>query len=754
MVAAVVGVKAKASLSILALAAGIGAQTSWQTTHTTTGGWNSGPCELQSAALRVTVHPAWLDVEEDLDIAAVGMVNAGNDPQSLEITGLFNLPSGAAITGALLWDGEKVLQAKLLDKAKADSLYQDLVDRNSVPPPRPRDPILLDLVANGNYRLRIYPVAMSKSRHLRLRYQLPPTIGAEGLEIGLQAAVASLFPGNQIPLTISFAGAGADSILLAMPDDSRSTLVLPRTRIMRASDLTGRSWSPYSWYNTSGIRLIPVARNKQVAVRTSIGSGLMAGHYLNLYAGVTDAVLGKLGRRVEVAVLWKWHAPAAWALENDYGYADYAYAYQAQGQAASLLDLFGQLGSAGNKVGLVHDDGRGEPKRFRAASRGEEEYAAALDYLGHLQGNYVMDFARSLKPSVRPKPGDQTQAILASKERFYQNLKLVKSVYSPVTGVVRHLILVSAGPENVTDERDANAYFDSLFAETPVSVGTLSGSAFAQAGFDAWTAHRDHSARGPQVVTAYGAIPGFEAMSLNVVIRNSAKAYDFPIHCEGGLNLACESLTFHGKSGNPWQDSLEWEAFDVAGRRIGSAKSLPAPVGAAEDTSIALLWAGSESPFSENRKEPPLGPVYGFVDKWASLIGVPKDTLKGAEAFADTGVPKVAPARLSDVLPNYQAGDATKGGTTGIVARLGVLEDPERWILERTRSGLILRIGGLAAGVKARVELFDLAGKRAAAWTVRSEEQMLRLASDPPGHGIYLLKVAMLGRQMAKRIVL
>lgn len=739
------------SLSLAALA---GAQISWQTTHTSTGGWNNGGCDLVSAALRVQVHPAWLEVEEDLEIAAVGSVSAGNDAKSLEITGTFALPQGAAITGALLWDGDKVLQARLLDKAAADSVYQSMVERNSLPPARPRDPILLDQVSSGTYRVRVYPVELSRSRHLRLRYQLPPALSAEGLEMGLKAAVASFFPGSKSPISVTFEGAGVDEILLALPDGSRASLALPRTRLMLAGDLSGGNYDPYSWYSTPGIRLIPVDHRRQVAVRTSIASGLMAGNYLNLYAGVDDEVLGRLGRRVEVVVFWKWHAPATWALENQYGYSDYAYVYEAQGQAATLLDLFGQLGGPGNKVGLLHDDGRGDPKRFGAASRGEAEYQAAYDYLAHVQGGYAMDFARSMKPLVRPKPGDPKQAIRDSKNRFYQDLSLVKTLYSPATGVVRHLILVSAGPENATQDAEANAYFDSLFQDEPLSVGTLTGSPFSQAGFDPWTAHRDHPAQGPQINTPYGTIPGFEALSLNLVVRNTQKAYDFPIKCEGGLDLACGALTFHGKSEHRWEDSLEWEAFDVAGKRIGTAKSLPKAVGAPEDTSIAVLWAGSESPFSENRKEPPLGPVYGFVDRWASLIGVPKDTLKSAATYADTGVPRVAPARLSDVLPNYQPGDAPSGGPTGILARLGGFGEPARWVLERNRAGLVLRIPGLEAGLAARVELFDLSGKRAGAWNLRSEAGALRFAAAVPASGAYLLKVSMQGRQMAKRIAL
>src|SRR6185369_7610418 len=416
-------------------------------------------------------------------------------------------------------------------------------------------------------------------------------------------------------------------------------------------------------------------------------------------------------------------------------------------------DLFNQMGGTGNKIGLLHDDGKGEPKAFKVASRGEADYRAALDYLGHLQGNYVSDFARSMKPDSQPKPGELKATVRESKNRFYQNIKLVKSLYSPATGVVRHLILISAGPENTTTDTEANAFFDSTFKEIPISVGTFAGSAFSQAGFDAWTAHRDHPAVGPQIATNYGPIPGFDAVNLNVVVRNAGKSYDFPIRCEGGLALACGSLTFHGKSDRVWQDSLEWEAFDATGKRIGSTKSMPQQLGGPEDTSIAVLWAGSESPFSENRQELPLGPVYGFVDRWASLIGVPKDSLKNASTYADTGVPRVAPAQIVDVLPNYKPDDAPN---TSIAARSGWagLADPARWTLERVHAGLIVRIPGLASGVDVVVELFDLEGKRAGIWSTRSESGAFRVNSPGLRSGLYVLKVRIAGMQMAKRIVL
>ena len=151
------------------------AQVLWQTTATSINGYNSGSCTLSDGTLRVKIFPSYLDVEEDVTIATGGTVTSGNDPNSLEIVATFSLPAGATIIGALLWDGTDILKANLLDRATADSIYEDYVNRNSTPPPaRPRDPMIIELTGTNTYRLRVYPVELNRSRHFRLRYQLPP----------------------------------------------------------------------------------------------------------------------------------------------------------------------------------------------------------------------------------------------------------------------------------------------------------------------------------------------------------------------------------------------------------------------------------------------------------------------------------------------------------------------------------------------------------------------------------------------------
>ncbi|MDQ3003545.1 MAG: T9SS type A sorting domain-containing protein, partial [Fibrobacterota bacterium] len=420
--------------------------------------------------------------------------------------------------------------------------------RNSTPPARPLDPIILEKTGDGTYRFRIYPVTLGFSRHLRLRYQLPPVVGPEGVQMPIKAAVSSLFPDSrlQVPVTITNGGR-TPKIIFAMPGNIRTEMTLPRTRLMTTHELgdQGAGWDEWgNMQSTPGMAIQHVAPLRQAAIKSTFTSGQMAGNYLNLFATVSPEVLKALN--------------------------------------------------------------------LRSASR------------------------------------------------------------------------------------------------------------------------------------------------LAVVVRNAGNAYDFPVACDGGLAVGCGSLMFHGKSDQVWSDTLEWEAYDNAGKLLAKAKVKSTVFESAQDTGVAVLWASAVRNFSE-KKELPLGPVFGFVDAWASLLALPKDSISPslADYYAQNGVPRISNASVKDVIPNYEVGQVPNGPiSTGLAAKVGALPDPKNWILERFQGGFIIRIPGLAAGAFATVELFDLAGKRAGYWTRRSETGALNLASAAVRPGIYLLKVRIAGSMSTKRIVL
>ena len=544
------------------------AQVVWQTTHTNNegGGYNSGECRLSSASIKVRVQPAALDVEEDAEIAAVGGVSVGNDGKSLEIVGTIALPAGAAITGALLWDEGKMLQGNLLDRHAADSIYENLVDRNSKPPIRPRDPLIIERTTIGTYRFRIYPVSLGFSRHLRVRYQLPPIVGAAGVQMPFKAAIASSFPGSSLQIPVEIVDGGRmPKIIFTLGSGVRTEMTLPRTRLMSAGELGegGNAWDV--WGNMTvvpGMTIQPFTPARVLAVKTKFTAGLLKGNYLNLFATVSAEVLKGLNIR--------------------------------------------------------------------------------------------------------------------------------------------------------------------------------------------------------------------SASSLMVTVRNAQKAYDLPMACEGGLAVGCGSLIFQGKSEQAWNDTLEWSAYDANGKQLAHTV-LAATVSAVEqDTDAAVLWAAAAHRFSE-KKELPAGPAYGFIDEWASLLALPKDSVPPALAvlYAANGVPRIVNISLKDVIPNYEEGKVVNNPTdpvidpwnnpnippigpitTGIAAKLGRFADAKSWKFEHVNGNLVIRIQGLAAGLRAEVQLYDLAGKTAGAWAPRSEEGALNLSLGVVRPGTYLLKIRIAGKMTSKRITL
>ncbi|MDB5102378.1 MAG: hypothetical protein JWP91_67 [Fibrobacteres bacterium] len=749
------GLRTKAAiLAAILSATGVNAQVSWQTTHALGSGTGSGSgtCGLESSAMRVSIFPAYLEVEEDAEISVLGAVEAGADPKTLEITGTFSMPAGTAIVGALLWDGDRILQGKLLDRRIADSLYEEIVDRNPTPPARPRDPLILELIAKDTYRFKIYPVDLGHSRRIRLRYQLPPVIGADGIEMSLRAAIAPLFPSSPAQVSVTFrSGTDIGKAILVTSQGVKTQMTLPRTRLMLPADFSlTAGYDPWmGWVYNPGVRILPVDPLRQVMLKTTFPDGQMAGNYLNLYTSVTDDVLQGLNRKTEVVVFWKWQNPGAWIHEGNYG-VDMETVYQAQSQAASILEMYNAVGGAGTKLGLLHDDSKSEPHVFKASTRGQPEYTAAVEYLRSVQGAYPAEFARNMIPPKGSKPGNVSTAIKTGKNRFVSDLHIVKSLYSAESGTTRYLVMLTAGSDYASAETDMNAAFDSVFAKDPVSVAAFGDWPFSQAGFNLWQAHRDHHYEGATSFTPWGELPILPRVNLNVVVRNASKSYDFSIACDGGMAYNCGNLTFHGKSDSPWLDSLEWEAYDGDGKAVGSVKTKPTIIEHARDTAIALLWAGSGSAFSE-KKELPLGPVFGFVDRWASLLSLQKDTLGGS--FSDSGVPRISNARLTDVIPNYDGG--YKPDPSSIAAKVAGLSDPASWRIERTRNGMVtVRIPGLNPGMPAEVELFDLAGKRAGRWNPRSVSGSIDIDASLVRTGVYLMKIKVAGFQAVKRVAI
>lgn len=76
---------------------------------------------------------------------------------------LFPVPEGATLSDFALYDGDKKMAARLLDKDEARETYEGIVRRW-------RDPALLQYVGRGAYEVRLFPVPPRATRRITLKY--------------------------------------------------------------------------------------------------------------------------------------------------------------------------------------------------------------------------------------------------------------------------------------------------------------------------------------------------------------------------------------------------------------------------------------------------------------------------------------------------------------------------------------------------------------------------------------------------------
>lgn len=263
-------------------------QTTWQTTHFNWGWSESGICQLESNKISMTVSPFYVDVVEEAVIGTRGTITYG-DQNSLEITGTFTLSKGTALRSMLLWNGTKILKAKLLDRNYADSAYAAVVNRD-----KPRDPAIIKYLGNSTYQFRIYPAVLNSSRKIRILYSVPFILHPDGpaFEIRTAFTVGAQLTPTQVPVEIDKTSRTTGNYILSY-GSTRKTIQFGSTYLFSYSDLSENT-SPYSWQDSwamNPIVITPDTSLKIMAYTTAITAGKTAGNYTAVYAAPPDIVL-------------------------------------------------------------------------------------------------------------------------------------------------------------------------------------------------------------------------------------------------------------------------------------------------------------------------------------------------------------------------------------------------------------------------------------------------------------------------------
>ena len=127
--------------------------------------WQTYQGTIEEASL--TVAPKGLFMEYGLTLTFSSRGTIWTEVKdTLEVTLNFDLPENAMITDSWLWFGDDTIKAVILDRWTASSIYESIVQRR-------RDPSILFKQSANQYELRIFPMAASETRKVKITYLVP-----------------------------------------------------------------------------------------------------------------------------------------------------------------------------------------------------------------------------------------------------------------------------------------------------------------------------------------------------------------------------------------------------------------------------------------------------------------------------------------------------------------------------------------------------------------------------------------------------
>ena len=284
----------------LILPAAVFSQITWQTADYTLTG---EACQVSSNIIKITVNPFHLDVEEEATITAPfndTWQSWWGDSKSLEITGNFTLTSGSSVRSMLVWEGAKVLKAKLRDRTAADSAYEATVNRN-LPPSYHHDPAVIDYLGNNQYRFKIYPVAINNSRKIRILYSVPFLMLQNGPQFQLLTAFttgAGQAP-SEIPLQIVRAAETTGNYIFSYGSILKTIQFGATYQIPTSSMATTIStYNYYGGYSYSSVPqplvIFPDTNFSTMAYTAKISTGNSSGNYTAVFATPPDTIIAAL----------------------------------------------------------------------------------------------------------------------------------------------------------------------------------------------------------------------------------------------------------------------------------------------------------------------------------------------------------------------------------------------------------------------------------------------------------------------------
>lgn len=127
-------------------------------------GWKSGTGSIDTAVLSIKPNGAFVEYGLYLTFST----KPDNRPvtDTFEVSLFFDLPENAIVHDSWLWIGNYISQAEIMDRSRANMIYESIVQRR-------QDPSILYKNSSTQYELRIFPMAGNEMRKVKITYLIP-----------------------------------------------------------------------------------------------------------------------------------------------------------------------------------------------------------------------------------------------------------------------------------------------------------------------------------------------------------------------------------------------------------------------------------------------------------------------------------------------------------------------------------------------------------------------------------------------------
>jgi len=594
-------------------------QSGWFNTQSTQGLLVRGSGTLVEEKYNITVYADYLDVELELVLKS-----GGNKPDSfanaLEFTGRLNLINNSVIIGMITWYNGEILKGKLKTKEMARQEYEEVVDRNVIIPPRPRDPVLIEEVWDNRYNISIFPVEYGKTRKFRIRYLVPGS-AADGIN-------KIIFP-NALSSTAKYsikkdAGIkGYKIITNSLEKEYKNNNYVTFSNAEYEFQAYGTNYTNRIRYITP---VLNIKDSGSIFYAGQFSSEKFSGQMVHVSLMGSEEVLKYAQFKEDYVILWRWNHPEILA----------KYARQIVSQSGMLQKFLGLLNEANERVALViHKEG-GERIIFSLDKKGGTEYNRMLAYLKKLSEKTVID------PPLKSIPGYSEIEFDLEKsfKEFEEALELAKQQFDKKNNTLKHILIITAGPRRV-NQLLAN---QSITWNSDINVSLLRSFINSRGKSSADFGTIGTHLYWPGVNLEQIINTNKKDLEIIATVGNSIDSNQIKVLAGAKEILSCYqryNTQMHLFAATPVKKQIMWE-FYQNDKKIYDFIEEPQIVKVDEGIQYARLLGASPHLVPLAQKMPSsIAATLGFIDKKYSLVALEEDALPKSIAlkYENSGVP-------------------------------------------------------------------------------------------------------------------